>query len=236
MPMRRFVTVAFFFFLWVFGGGMATAQVTADLDIVDESDFGELAALMRHLRSEQKESLFVPVAKLQLAYLNNVASRADTSDPDQAVEIRRFARGVAFNIASFTWPGWGDSPEPISVARQKLGLQAAERVVALAEQIDEMTPNALWILGAHQLNAGKYDEAISSFERAKGLARNDFFQSMHASWIQLTRVVAAGDNSGIENLDVAINSLRTSDAEDAEFFADQLSTARRVYIEDKKSE
>ena len=213
---------------------MTTAQVSVDVDTVDESDFGELAELMRFLRSERKQSLFVPVAKLQLAYLEQAAARADTSDPAQAVEIRRFARGVAFNIASFTWPGWGDSPEPISDARQELGLQAAERTVELAERIGEVTPNALWIFGVHQLNAGKYDDAISSFERAKGFARNDFYRAMHAAWQQLTRVVAEGGNSGIEVLDAAISDLRNSDDDDAEFFADQLTTARRVYIENSQ--
>ena len=210
---------------------MTTAQVSVDLDIVNESDFGELAELMRFLRSEQKESLFVPVAKLQLAYLDHAASRADSANPEQAVEIRRFARGVAFNIASFTWPGWGDSPDPISEARQELGLLAAERAVQLALNIDEMTPNALWILGAHQLNARDYDEAIKSFERAKGLARNDFYRAMHSAWQQLTHAVAEGGDSSIRELDAAIAELRKFDDENAEFFADQLSTARRVYIE-----
>ncbi|MCY3859971.1 MAG: hypothetical protein OXG25_13795 [Gammaproteobacteria bacterium] len=210
---------------------MTTAQVSVDVDTVDESDFGELAELMRFLRSERKESLFVPVAKLQLAYLEEAAARADTSDPAQAVEIRRFARGVAFNIASFTWPGWGDSPEPISDERQELGLQAAERTVELAERIGEVTPNALWILGVHQLNAGKYDDAISSFERAKGLARNDFYRAMHAAWQQLTHTVAEGGDSSIQDLEEVISNLRKSDDENAYFFADQLSTASRVYIE-----
>ncbi len=210
---------------------MTEAQVPSKLETVDEADFGELAELMRFLRSEKRESLFVPVAKLQLSYLEDAASRVEITDADRAVEIRRFARGVAFNIASFTWPGWGDSPEPISQARQELGLRAAERAVELAEQIDEMTPNALWILGAHQLNAGRYDEAMSSFERAKGLARNDFYRLMHDTWQQLTTVLASGNNVDLKELDVAIDKLRNSDSEDAGFFADQLSTARRVYIE-----
>lgn len=210
---------------------MTTAQVSENLDTVHESDFGELAELMRFLRSERKDSLFVPVAKLQLAYLQEAASRADSSDPAKAIEIRRFARGVAYNIASFTWPGWGDSPEPISDDRQALGLQAAQRTLELAERIDEVTPNALWILGVHQLNAGNYDEAISSFERAKGLARNDFYRSMHSAWQQLTHVVAERDNSGMNDLEAAIANLRDSDDENAEFFANQLSTARRIYIE-----
>ena len=210
---------------------MTTAQVQADLETVSESDFGELAELMRFLRSERKESLFVPVAKLQLSYLTEAASRADRTDPAQAVEIRRFARGVAYNIASFTWPGWGDSPDPISDSRQELGLLAAERALELAERIGEVTPNALWILGAHQLNAGMYDEAITSFERAKGLARNDFYRAMHSAWQALTEVVAASGETRIQALDAAIANLRNSDDEDAEFFADQLSTARRVYIE-----
>lgn len=215
----------------VLGDNMTEAQLPSTLDVIDKADFAELAELMRFLRSEQKDSLFVPVAKLQLSYLTKAASRADTTDADRAIEIRRFARGVAYNIASFTWPGWGDSPEPISQSRQELGLKAAKRAVELAERIDDVTPNALWILGAHQLNAGLYDAAIASFERAKELARNDFYRSMHEAWQQLTRAAAADKNNGLEELEAAIDELRKSDSDDAEFFADQLSTARRIYIE-----
>lgn len=231
MTVRSSVAFALLVSLCLIGGNMTEAHVPSKLETVDEADFGELAELMRFLRSEKRESLFVPVAKLQLSYLEDAASRVEITDADRAVEIRRFARGVAFNIASFTWPGWGDSPEPISQARQELGLQAAKRAVELAEQIDEMTPNALWILGAHQLNAGRYDEAMSSFERAKGLARNDFYRLMHDTWQQLTTVLASGNNVDLKELDLAIDKLRNSDSEDAGFFADQLSTARRVYIE-----
>ena len=231
MTVRSSVAFGLFVSLCVFGGSMTEAQIPSKLDSVDEADFGELAELMRFLRSEKKESLFVPVAKLQLSYLDDAASSMEATDPDRAVEIRRFARGVAFNIASFTWPGWGDSPEPISQARQELGFQAAKRAVELAERIGDVTPNALWILGAHQLNAGQYDDAISSFERAKGLARNDFYRSMHEAWQTLTRVLAADDHAGLKELNTAIDELRSLDAEDAAFFADQLTTARRVYTE-----
>ncbi len=231
MTVRSSTAFGLLISLCVFGTSMTDAQTSSQLDTVDGADFGELAELMRFLRSERKESLFVPVAKLQLSYLDQAASRADSSNPGQAVEIRRFARGVAFNIASFTWPGWGDSPEPVSQERQQLGLEAAHRAVEIAKQIDDVTPNSLWILGAHQLNAGYYDDAILSFEQAKGLARNDFYRSMHAAWQQLTSVVAADDNAGLRQLEIAIEDLRHADSEDAEFFADQLSTATRVYLE-----
>ena len=57
---------------------------------------------------------------------------------------------------------------------------------------------------------------------------------MHTAWQVLTKVVAAGEKSGLKDLDEAINDLRTADDENAEFFADQLSTARRVYIENSE--
>ncbi len=203
-----------------------------NIDIVDEADFAEIAMLMRYLRDERKEALFVPVAKLQLAYLDQAAARSADNDPDRAKEIRRFARGVAFNIASFTWPGWGDWPEPISEARQQLGLIAAQRALELAKQVDDVKSNTWWMLGAHQLNSQYYDAAIESFEQAKKLAANDFYRSMHSAWQTLTNALMSPTSEKLADLDAAITALRTADRKDAEFFADQLQAARLVYLDD----
>ena len=232
MTRRLHIEVCMFLVMSSFGSVVAATLDLPQLETVDERDFGELAELMGFLRSEQKENLFVPVAKLQLSYLVTAANDVEATDAERAREIRRFARGVAFNIASFTWPGWGDSPEPISQARQELGLQAAKRAVELAQQIDDMTPNALWILGVHQLNVKQFDGAIGNFEHAKQLARNEFYRDMHTAWQLFTKALASKDGADLQNLDDAITHLRESDDEDAGFFADQLVTAKTVYMSD----
>ena len=232
--MFRSIQFNFAVLLFLMLGTSALAnQESIDLLAVSKTDFKDISSLMRVLRDERKEHLFVPVAKLQLFYITEHADRVEATDPVQTAELRRFARGVAFNIASFTWPGWGDSPEPISEKQQQLGLQAALRGLELASQAEDVTSNILWITGAHQLNAKQYDAAIESFEQAKTLARNDFFRSMHAAWQMLTRVLAANGTEGLADFERAVSDLRAADFEDATFFADQLTTAKGVYLDDK---
>ena len=207
-----------------------TAESPQHLDTLEDADWQELSELMRLLRQEEQAHLFIPVAKLQLRYLLDSAADVEKDDAERAKEIRRFARGVAFNIASFTWPGWGDSPQPISQERQKLGLSAAERAVEIALAIDEPTPNSYWILGVHLLNAKRYDEAIKSFEKAKDLANNEVYRAMHSAWQQFARTAAEPSLEETSNLTDAIAQLREFDDEDAAFFADQLIAAQQVYL------
>lgn len=228
--MRALKPILVMLILSSFGVLPLTAEPTQILDRLEDADWQELSELMRFLRQEEQAHLFIPVAKLQLAYLLDLASETEKEDTDRAKEIRRFARGVAFNIASFTWPGWGDSPLPISEERQKLGLAAAERTVELAEKIEEPTTNAYWILGAHLINAQRFDEAIKSFENSEALANNEVSRAMNSAWQQLARTMATPNEQEEAKLASAIALLRDFDDEDANFFADQLVTAQNIFI------
>ncbi|MYD43828.1 MAG: hypothetical protein F4W90_08050 [Gammaproteobacteria bacterium] len=208
---------------------MANEQDTSSLTI-QADDYVELYQLMDHLRGTHQEALFIPVLKLQLAYLETTWPYFAESEPEHALEIRRFQRRTAFNIASFTWPGWDDSSEPISDARQQLGLQAAQRGLAIAEQIDEVTPNILWILAMHQINAGQFDGAVASLARAKLLAESEFLREMHAAWQYFALAAKKGDESSVDTLNQSIQRLRDWDDEYNDFYADQLVTAKGVYL------
>lgn len=208
---------------------MAQPKYDAPFLQLTDSDFAELAELMRHLRAEKQDHLFVPVAKLQMAYVLDAITRLEASNSPRLDDTVRFGRGVAFNIASFTWPGWGDQPEPISPERQKLGRQAADLCLMLAERLGEVTPNSLWIVGAHQLNAREFDSAYKTFERAKQAARNDFFRDMHTAWQRLTRLVETQNEENAREFTRSVEKLRTQDEENADFYADQLITAESVF-------
>ena len=211
------------------GMAMAESETPQSLQL-NERDFDELSELMRLLRRDRQERLFIPVAKLQLAYLTDAANVVKETNPELAHSMLLTARGVAFNIASFTWPGWGDAPEPISDQKQALGLLAALRGVEIAESIDAVTPNIMWILGVHQLNAGKFEEALASLERGKALARNEFFRDMHRAWQDLVRLVDDTTQANRASFEAQLAKLREGDEEDAEFYVEQLETARSIYL------
>lgn len=198
------------------------------LEPITPEEFHQMGELMRELRKIKRDDLFVPVARIQLLYLVQTSDAIKPTDPGQAREILRFARGQAYNIASFTWPGWGDTG-PIDEARQKLGYSAAQVGLNISKELEDVTPNILWINGAHQLNAGEFDAAIGSFKKARSLARNDFYVDMHNAWIALTRYLERQSEKSKSAYEKALESVQTSDDENAQFFADQLTTAAKIF-------
>ena len=52
---------------------------------------------------------------------------------------------------------------------------------------------------------------------------------MHAGWIALTRLLETPSDQSKEAFDTAYNNLNSSDHEYAEFFAEQLTTAREIF-------
>lgn len=84
-------------------------------------------------------------------------------------EVRKVAKAIAYNVASFTWPGWDEIGLRITPDQKAMGLDAAKVCVRLAKQLmqeDIAKSRARWILGAHYLAAGNVDQAKYNFYRA----------------------------------------------------------------------
>lgn len=199
---------------------------------ISDDEFRQIGELMRELRNIKKDALFVPVARLQLLYLDNQIDQAKESDPETAIKIRKFARGVAYNIAAFTWPGWGDTG-PISEEDQKLGFSAARVGLEYSKAAEDITSNILWINGAHALAAQEFNLAVQHFEAALEVSQTEIDKLMQAGWIALCRLLESPSDQFEEAFETAFNNLETNDHEYAEFFAEQLTTAREIFADQK---
>lgn len=195
---------------------------------ISDDEFRQIGELMRELRNIKKDALFVPVARLQLLYLDDQIEQTKDDDPEAVNKIRKFARGVAYNIAAFTWPGWGDTG-PVSPEAQELGFSAARVGLEYSKAADDITSNILWINGAHALAAKEYDLAVENFEAAYEVSETEIDKLMQAGWIALTRLLETPSDQSKEAFDTAYNNLNSSDHEYAEFFAEQLTTAREIF-------
>ena len=194
---------------------------------ISDDEIRRIGELMRELRKIKKDALFVPVARLQLLYLDDQIEQTG-DDPEAVNKIRKFARGVAYNIAAFTWPGWGDTG-PISPEAQELGFSAARVGLEYSKAADDITSNILWINGAHALAAKEYDLAVENFEAAYEVSETEIDKLMHAGWIALTRLLETPSDQSKEAFDTAYNNLNSSDHEYSEFFAERLTTAREIF-------
>lgn len=160
----------------------------------------------------------------------------DGKDNAAAKEIRYAAKRMATNVASFTWPGWDEPGIAISPEQMRQGLMFARYGV---RQLHELDPTAAqmaftyWFLGAQLLADGQYAEALHVFEaaRASNLEAGDDPDErlMLEGYIVLAKLLAGQASCGEDTFSGAVAALRSRGTEDAQFYAQQLITARAVF-------
>lgn len=91
-------------------------------------------------------------------------------DEKAAARFRSAAKAMAYNIASFSWPGWDEpgitiTPDDVAagVGEARLNLELAREL----EKGDIALSRAHWLVGAMQLAQGEREEALASFREAQ---------------------------------------------------------------------
>ena len=134
--------------------------------------------------------------------------------------------GALYDLASFTWPGWGPDqgkPSPDDVRR---GAEAAARCLELRENVAyadrhfTITPGmAHWVAGAHALAAGELRTARTELAQSGD-------DKLSRGYLGVVDLVERGDRS---QLDGVLEELAAADDEEAQFYRDQLATAAQVF-------
>jgi hypothetical protein len=128
--------------------------------------------------------------------------------------------GALYDLASFTWPGWG-LEVPTDDARA--GAEAADRCLLLRTSVDgEFTITegmAHWVAGAHALADGRLHTA-----RAELAQSGD--ETLSRGYLGVVDLIERGDRS---QLDGVIGELEEADDEDSRFYRDQLVKAAEVF-------
>jgi hypothetical protein len=155
--------------------------------------------------------------------------RAEGCDGEVAERLRGAAKGMAFNVASFAWLGWDEKGITITAAHLDAGRMAAKLNLEMAVQLRRGAKpmmNAHWMIGAYHLADGQTDQAVAAFEEAGNFAE----QAEDAAAVGMCRgyvALARGDDGKFAE---ALTTLRRIGSEDAGFYADQLETAKRVFV------
>jgi hypothetical protein len=154
------------------------------------------------------------------------------ADPADATKIWHNAKAMAFDLASFTWPGWDEPGIPLTASDCAVGLDAARLNLRLAFSLDRPDrgkANAHWILGAHQLITGEFDRAVESFQAAQPYAvsgADPLLEQMLQGYILLARVLKnRNDAAARAAFDTAVAALAANPTDDAQAYASQLTTA-----------
>lgn len=118
----------------------------------------------------QQKNLPATIAFSQAGILHCLTGAARTTPAVDSRALPGAAKQLAYNLASFTWPGWDEPGIRITTSDLSIGCDAARLNLRLAEELDrpeKARANALWALGAHELAAGKYAVAQNRFLLAK---------------------------------------------------------------------
>jgi hypothetical protein len=127
--------------------------------------------VMRLYWEDKNLPAVVAIARAGIQY--GLTAAAMASDHDLAMEIKSVAKEVAYNLASFTWPGWDEPGMIISQSDVAIGLDAAKTNLRLADELkkgDLPLSRAYWMLGRHYLASGHLDKAKACFAKAENFA------------------------------------------------------------------
>lgn len=185
---------------------------------------------------EKALSDVVTIARAGIQYSLTKAQELAEGDSAGAAQLRSTAKAIAYNLASYTWPGWDEKGIVISQADLITGLDAAKLNLRLAVELNKGPKRlsmAYWALGAQYLAVGEYEEAVRAFDSSKEKARegkDGTSELLALGYIGVARIAQGAEKAkGQRQLDEAIAGLEKLKTEDSKFFADQLRTVLKVF-------
>jgi tetratricopeptide (TPR) repeat protein len=155
--------------------------------------------------------------------------------PERAEELRTRAKALAFNYASFAWPGWAE--EGIAAERVHLdrALDAARANLRLAIELRKgpiAESRGHWLIGAVFLALGGHQQAIGAFREAAALASDggsDGEADLNSAYELLARRAEdPGDDHLIDAFDDALGRLR--EREGGGPLVEQVEAAAAVFL------
>lgn len=164
---------------------------------------------------------------------------ATLTEAEVRANLVRPLGGCYYNLASFTWSGWGEADLRIGPEEAATGRQAALRCLGIREQPENSEvpfgytlSMAHWVAGAHAL-PGDPGTAREHFSRAGDLDRaagGD--DALSRGYLALSSLIERPeDPAAAEAFEGVLSELaaRAGD-EDAAFFREQLLAARGVFL------
>jgi hypothetical protein len=155
---------------------------------------------------------------------------------EQRDALRGQAKALAFNLASFAWPGWAEPGITIDDTHLAAGRDAAKLNLQLAIELNRPAKpmsNAHWMVGAYAIVDRQFDEAVAAFERAAAFnqtAKDDAAAAMNRAYAVLARLAAAPHDPAFQAaFNSSLDAIRQTKADDASFYVEQLQTARQVF-------
>lgn len=189
--------------------------------------------LVRHLFWDEKN--VAAVVGLSLAGIHYGLDAAyRESDPDDTARLTSQARAIAYNLASFTWPGWDDEGIELGATDTAIGYDAAKLVLRLVEELEEEAIRfcrAHWMVGAHQLETRESERALDSFQKSAEFAQvaGSRAENLLAQGFAIIADLQRSSPDTDRQDDLRAIRDQLSREEHGQGFIEQIETALRIY-------
>jgi hypothetical protein len=161
------------------------------------------------------------------------AIRSEATDAALSHQLRSTAKGLYYDLASFTWPGWDEPGIKISAGDLAVGLDAARTNLRLSHELnkgDLALSRAFWMLAGHEMCTGDFDAARQSYHNAARHAHaagSKPEQFLAEGFVRLTELLDAKTTGADPELDSILDRLKS--LENGPDFVQQILTARAVF-------
>ncbi len=192
------------------------------------------AQLQLNFYWQQKDiATVIAISRAGIQHSLGGAARAET--PAEAAILRGQAKALAYNLASFTWPGWGEEGIALSQSAMRIGHDAARLNLRLATELkrpDDAMARAWWTFGAHELSAGRYEPAREAFVKGHAHAVKSPDKALALLLEGYTAMVDAlvkTDPAARAPFDKVITALQADKEGDGRDYATQLVEAFAIF-------
>ena len=199
------------------------------LEILDA--FKEIAKQLYWDSKDMAGVIIISGAAIQFAQM----SVQNTSvKEDVARQMKEKAAAIAYNLASYTWPGWNKEGLEISIVEQKIGMEAAKTNLRFIEEIggdNLQLARAYWMTGAHTLTLNNPDEAIYCFERSLKYAdwADNREETLLAQGYMILAQMLQSEKVGAQDLELLENlKKKMVELPDGDGFVGQIETTYNV--------
>jgi hypothetical protein len=186
--------------------------------------------LLRNAYWEHKDLRLVMLLGTAGIYYNFAHAKL-AADDETRLGFKSGAKRLAYNMGSFSWPGWDEPGIVITTADKVRGLEAARLNLRLAIELqkpfDKIRAGA-WLLGAQLLSAGSVEEALFQFRYAVP-EKSDKDYGLFCGYVLLAERMNEVEGAE-ERWEEHLAHLRTFSTEESKFAETQLLTAYRVFV------
>jgi hypothetical protein len=189
--------------------------------------------LVNHLYWKEKD-LPTAVSLLLAGIAYGLTYGNDQGSAELRYDLKSLAKTLAYNLASFAWPGWDEPGIVIGATVAAVGLDAAQLNLRLAEELnkgDLPLSRGHWMLGAQYLAAKDYEKARHHFDEGARFA--EAAGSTAEIWLcfgfaALVRMLASPENQAAR-ADLDHIKSRLAEMEGGKDFLGQIETAESVW-------